>query len=182
MSLASSATWLTTMQPLIEKNSNGLEINVAPDCGRIRADLPKIRQTLLNLLGNATKFTAKGRITLSVRRIKPRISSDDVNSAADNSTERIQFSIKDTGIGMTPEQQGKLFQPFSQTDTSTTRKYGGTGLGLAISRRFCQLMGGDISVTSAAGHGSTFVVDLPVSMAETPSDGVLPARNEPPTD
>jgi signal transduction histidine kinase len=172
----------TTMQPLIEKNSNRLEINVAPDCGRIRADLPKIRQTLLNLLGNATKFTAKGRITLSVRRIKRRISSDGVNSAADNSTERIQFSIKDTGIGMTPEQQGKLFQPFSQTDTSTTRKYGGTGLGLAISRRFCQLMGGDISVTSAAGHGSTFVVDLPVSMAETPSDGVLSARNEPPTD
>ena len=169
----------TTIQPLIEKNSNKFEINVAPDCGRIRADLPKIRQTLLNLLGNATKFTERGQITLSVRRIRTSV-SDETNRAADNSTERIQFSIKDTGIGMTLEQQGKLFQPFSQTDSSTTRKYGGTGLGLAISRRFCQLMGGDISVTSAAGQGSTFIVDLPVSMAETPSAEALPARNEPP--
>jgi signal transduction histidine kinase len=167
-----------TIQPLIEENSNKLEINVAPDCGRIRADLPKIRQTLLNLLGNATKFTAKGRITLSVRRIHTKVASDD----ASNSTERIQFSIKDTGIGMTPEQQGKLFQPFSQTDTSTTRKYGGTGLGLAISGRFCQLMGGDISVTSSAGQGSTFIVDLPVNVAETSREEALPARYEPPTD
>jgi signal transduction histidine kinase len=167
----------TTIHPLIEENSNKLEINVAADCGRIRADLPKIRQTLLNLLGNATKFTARGQITLSVRRIHTKGDSND----ASHSTERIQFAIKDTGIGMTPEQQGKLFQPFSQTDTSTTRKYGGTGLGLAISRRFCQLMGGDISVTSAAGQGSTFVVDLPENMAETSREEALPARAEPPT-
>ena len=172
----------TTIQPLIEKNTNKLEIDVAPDCGRIRSDLQKIRQTLLNLLGNATKFTTGGRITLSVRRTKTKPSSDHAPSSADGSTERIQFSIKDTGIGMTPEQQGKLFQPFSQTDSSTTRKYGGTGLGLAISRRFCQLMGGDISVTSAAGEGSTFIVDLPVSMAKTPSEKVLPARDQSPTD
>jgi signal transduction histidine kinase len=166
----------TTIQPLIEKNSNKLEIDVAPGCGRIRADLAKVRQTLLNLLGNATKFTERGRIKLSVRRIKNKFPSDDAN----DSTERIQFSIKDTGIGMTPEQQGKLFQPFSQTDASTTRKYGGTGLGLAISRRFCQLMGGDISATSSAGQGSTFTVDLPVSVAVTSSDGALPLRQEPP--
>jgi signal transduction histidine kinase len=168
----------TTIQPLVERNSNKLEIHVAPDCDRIRADLPKIRQTLLNLLGNATKFTERGRITLSVRRVKRTLSSEEADRAADNSTERIHFSIEDTGIGMTSEQQGKLFQPFSQTDTSTTRKYGGTGLGLAISRRFCQLMGGDISVTSDAGQGSTFIVDLPVSMAETPT---LPPSKEPPT-
>jgi signal transduction histidine kinase len=172
----------TTIQPLIERNFNKLEVNVAPDCGQIRADLVKVRQTLLNLLSNATKFTERGRITLSVRRMKPNLASNYANSAAHHSTERIQFSIKDTGIGMTPEQQGKLFQPFSQTDTSTTRKYGGTGLGLAISRRFCQLMGGDISVTSAAGQGSIFTVDLPVKMAETPSEGALPARQEPPGD
>ena len=170
----------TTIQPLIEKNSNKLEIELAPDCGRIRADLAKVRQTLLNLLGNATKFTERGRINLSVRRIKTKFSSDDANGPANDSAERIQFSIKDTGIGMTPEQQGKLFQPFSQTDTSTTRKYGGTGLGLAISRRFCQLMGGDISATSTAGQGSTFTVDLPVSVAETSTDGALPLRQEPP--
>ena len=115
----------TTIQPLLEQNSNKLEINVAPDCGRIRSDLAKIRQTLLNLLGNATKLTARGRITLSVRRMETKLPSDGANSAAHNSTERIQFSIRDTGIGMTPEQQSKLFQPFSQTDTSTTRKYGG---------------------------------------------------------
>ena len=172
----------TTIQPLIERNFNKLEVNVAPDCGQIRADLVKVRQTLLNLLSNATKFTERGRITLSVQRMKPNLASNYANSAAHHSTERIQFSIKDTGIGMTPEQQGKLFQPFSQTDTSTTRKYGGTGLGLAISRRFCQLMGGDISVTSAAGQGSTFTVDLPVKMAETPSEGALPARQQPPGD
>jgi signal transduction histidine kinase len=177
-SLASEVA--TTIQPLIERNFNTLEINVAPDCGRIRADLTKIRQTLLNLLGNATKFTERGRITLSVRRIKNRLSSDEANRAADSSTERIQFSIRDTGIGMTFEQQGKLFQPFSQTDTSTTRKYGGTGLGLAISRRFCQLMGGDISVRSDAGQGSTFIVDLPVSMVEASREEVLSAPKEPP--
>jgi signal transduction histidine kinase len=109
----------------------------------IRADLIKLRQTLLNLLGNASKFTEKGTITLTARRIR----SDQINSSAmrtDSQTpgDRIQFSIEDTGIGMTPEQQSKLFQAFSQPDASTTRKYGGTGLGLAISRRFCQLMGG----------------------------------------
>ena len=168
----------TTMQPLIEKNSNKLELDVAPNCGRIRADLPKIRQTLLNLLGNATKFTEGGQITFSVRRIKTKLSSVDADSTARNATDRIQFSTKDTGIGMTPEQQAELFQPFSQTDASTTRKYGGTGLGLAISRRFCELMGGDISVTSAAGQGSTFTVDLPVSVAPTPSERSVPGGKE----
>ncbi len=169
----------TTIQPLIEKNSNKLEIDLAADCGRILADVTKIRQTLLNLLGNASKFTERGRITLSVRRIKAQLSSEDAQSAPQTLAERVQFSITDTGIGMTAEQQGKLFKPFSQTDASTTRKYGGTGLGLAISRRFCQLMGGDISVKSEFGHGSTFTVDLPVSMAETTSELALPARERP---
>ena len=134
----------------IRISSKSMSLPTAAGSARI---LPKIRQTLLNLLGNATKFTERGRITLSVRRIKTKSLSDEANRAADDPAERIQFSIKDTGIGMTPEQQGKLFQPFSQTDTSTTRKYGGTGLGLAIGRRFCQLMGGDISVTKRRWSG-----------------------------
>ena len=171
-----------TIQPLVGKNANELKINLAADCGTIRADLTKIRQTLLNLLSNASKFTEKGRITLTVRRLygEPDLSSEaSTNSKISGSGNRIQFSIQDTGIGMTPEQQGKLFKAFSQTDASTTRKYGGTGLGLVISRRFCRLMGGDISVTSAPGHGSTFTVDLPVEVAEAASESPLRMSEEP---
>jgi signal transduction histidine kinase/CheY-like chemotaxis protein len=143
-----------TVQPLIEKNSNRLDVRAEDTLGTMRADLTKVRQTLFNLLSNASKFTEKGTITLSANRL----SRDGVD--------HIRISVADTGIGMTEEQLGRLFQAFSQADASTTRKYGGTGLGLVISRKFCQLMGGDISVESTHGSGTTFTIDLPAEVSE----------------
>jgi len=150
---------VATVQPLIDKNSNRLELKAGPDLGRMRADLTKVRQTLFNLLSNAAKFTERGCITLSVER----------------RGDRIEMSVRDTGIGMTPEQLGRLFQAFTQADSSTTRRYGGTGLGLVISRQFCQMMGGDITVESEYGEGSTFRVDLPVNVPERPAEPAAPA-------
>jgi len=145
---------VSTIQPLMEKNANTLEVEYPANSGTIRVDLTKIRQTLFNLLSNASKFTEKGRVCLTIeRQQKP-------------TGERITFAVSDTGIGMTPEQLGKLFQAFTQADASTTRKYGGTGLGLIISRKFCQMMGGDITVTSEPGRGTTFTVDLPAVVLE----------------
>jgi len=109
----------------------------------------RLRQAMLNLMGNANKFTERGTITVDARQ------------GQDNGRDWVTVAVADTGIGMTPEQVGKLFQEFSQADASTTRKYGGTGLGLAISRRFCQMMGGDITVESQPGRGSTFTIRLP---------------------
>ncbi len=152
---------VSTIQPLIEKNGNKLDIRCPEDAGSMRADLTKIRQTLFNLLSNAAKFTEKGRITLAVERVPS------------DSGERIQFVVSDTGIGMTQEQMGRLFQAFSQADASTTRKFGGTGLGLVISRKFCQMMGGDITVESTYGTGTSFTVDLPVNAQES-----APGSNE----
>jgi signal transduction histidine kinase/CheY-like chemotaxis protein len=143
---------VATIQPLIEKNGNALEVSVAPDCGRMRADLTKVRQTLFNLLSNAAKFTENGTIQLAVSR------SPDL--------QRVLFDVTDSGIGMTDAQLGRLFQAFTQADDSTTRKYGGTGLGLVISRKFCQMMGGDITVRSTHGKGTTFRVDLPATVSE----------------
>jgi signal transduction histidine kinase/DNA-binding response OmpR family regulator/ligand-binding sensor domain-containing protein/protocatechuate 3,4-dioxygenase beta subunit len=147
-----------TVQPLVTKNSNRLELDCPPDLGSMRADLTKVRQTLFNLLSNACKFTEKGVIKLSARRedVKredPALSAPDVS--------RYIFHVSDTGIGMTPEQLSRLFEAFSQADASTTRRYGGTGLGLAISRKFCRMMGGDLTVTSQPGKGSSFIVTLP---------------------
>ncbi|GAB4174247.1 MAG: hypothetical protein Fur0032_13880 [Terrimicrobiaceae bacterium] len=136
----------STVQPLIEKNGNTLEVVIAPEAGTMHADLTKLRQTLFNLLSNAAKFTSKGYITL-------RVDTPD--------TGRLRFSVTDTGIGMTEDQLVKLFQAFSQADASTTRKYGGTGLGLVICRKFCEMMGGTISVTSRPGEGTTFTAELP---------------------
>ena len=119
------------------------------DIGQIHADLTRVRQILFNLLSNAAKFTQRGRVGLEVRPI--RIQGEAW----------IEFAVADTGIGLTPEQQRRLFQSFSQADPSTSRKYGGTGLGLVISRRFAQMMGGDINLHSEFGRGSTFTVRLP---------------------
>ncbi len=139
----------TTTRPLAEKNRNALQVRCASDLGTIRADLSKVRQALFNLLSNACKFTEQGAVTLEVAR-------EMVDGAA-----WITFRVTDTGIGMTPEQMEKLFQAFVQADASSMRKYGGTGLGLAISQRCCQMMGGEITVASALGGGSTCTIRLP---------------------
>jgi PAS domain S-box-containing protein len=145
----------TTVRPLVEKNANRLVVEVTDGLGGMRADLTKVRQVLLNLLSNACKFTRDGTITLAAARER-----------AASGGERIVFRVADSGIGMTEAQMAKLFEAFSQADASTTRHYGGTGLGLAISKRFCQLMGGDITVASEPGRGSTFTVTLPPRPAE----------------
>jgi signal transduction histidine kinase/DNA-binding response OmpR family regulator len=156
-----------TISPLAEKNGNRLTVEYADDLGAMHADVTKVRQALFNLLSNACKFTEKGSVSLTVER------------RARGSGDWITFRVTDTGIGMTPQQMSRLFQDFSQADASTTRKYGGTGLGLAISRRFCQMMGGDITVQSEHGAGSTFTIELPAEVArsETPT----PAPIEPAT-
>jgi signal transduction histidine kinase len=143
---------VTTVQPLVEKNANTLVVQYDDNLGTMRADLTKVRQALFNLLSNASKFTKQGTIGLTVRR-----------QAADG-VEWITFRVSDTGIGMTPEQMGRLFQAFSQADASTARQYGGTGLGLAITRKFCQLMGGDVTVESELSKGSTFAIRLPTEV------------------
>ncbi len=130
------------------------------DLGPMHADQTKVRQTLFNLLSNASKFTEGGTITLSARR----------------DGDMFRFDVRDTGIGMTPEQLGKLFQAFSQADASTTRKFGGTGLGLTISRQFCRLMGGDLTVESVIDEGSTFTATLPRQVVEKPG---APADGKP---
>lgn len=139
-----------TIQPLVTKNNNTLVIHVADDVKTMHADITKLRQCLFNLLSNASKFTENGTITLDV-----------ATSISHSATTMIDFSVVDSGIGMTPEQQAKLFQSFSQADPSTTRKYGGTGLGLVITQKFCHMMGGDIHVESEAEQGTTFKISLP---------------------
>ena len=143
-----------TITPLVEKNANTLRIDCSEEIGTMYADLTKVRQNLLNLLSNASKFTEQGTITLTVSRY------------TNTDQPWISFQVSDTGIGMTPEQLKKLFQSFTQADASTTRKYGGTGLGLAITKKFCQMMGGDICVESELGMGTTFTLHLP---AQTPN-------------
>jgi hypothetical protein len=140
----------TTVRPLVEQHGNQFELQAAASLGAMRADVTRVRQVLLNLLSNASKFTDQGRITLAVERVGAEI----------------VFRVRDTGIGMTPDQLGKLFQAFAQADVSTASKYGGTGLGLAISRRFCEMMGGSVTVESTPGSGSTFTVRLPITVQE----------------
>jgi signal transduction histidine kinase len=138
-----------TVESLATKNSNTVTVHCDAASGMMHADQMRLRQALLNLLSNANKFTERGTITVDARQRQ------------EGGREWVTIAVADTGIGMTPEQLGKLFQEFSQADASTTRKYGGTGLGLAISKRFCQMMGGDITVESQPGRGSTFTLRLP---------------------
>ena len=158
---------VTTIHPLVEKNANSFQVHCADDLGAMRADLTKVRQILFNLLSNSCKFTEQGTITLGVTR--------EMVGGAD----WVRFRVSDTGIGITPEQIGKLFQAFSQADSSTTRNYGGTGLGLVITKKFCQMMGGDITVESVPGQGSTFIISLPVEVVD-PKAGRVPHSEESP--
>jgi PAS domain S-box-containing protein len=154
---------LTTIQPLVHEKHNTLQLHFGPNLGLMHSDLTKVRQNLFNLLSNASKFTENGTIILEVER----------QQAAEG--DWMFFHVKDSGIGMSEEQLSKLFQAFSQADTSTTRKYGGTGLGLAITRRFSQMMGGDVTVESEVGKGSTFTLMIP---AATPEAKVTPDNAE----
>jgi len=134
--------------PLAEKNGNAVEYRAADNLGSMRTDRTKLKQSLLNILSNANKFTENGRVTLVTERIE-------------NGQTAVRFAISDTGIGMSEEQLGRLFQAFTQAETTTSQKYGGTGLGLVITRNFCQLLGGDVTVASKPGEGSTFTITLP---------------------
>ena len=139
-----------TVRPLAESKGNRLEIRKGDELGEMYSDLTKVRQTLLNLSGNASKFTEAGTVTVNARR-----DGDDV-----------VFEVSDTGIGIAPEHMDRLFQPFSQAESSTARRFGGTGLGLVISRRFCEMLGGGVTVQSEPGVGSTFTVRLPARFEE----------------
>jgi PAS domain S-box-containing protein len=147
---------VSTVRPLVEKNANTLRVHCAADLGTMHADLAKVRQSLFNLLSNACKFTENGTITLEVSR--------ELIGGVD----WIKFIVSDTGIGMAPDQMEKLFQPFIQGDASTSRKFGGTGLGMTITRRFCQMMGGEISASSEPGGGTTFSIRLPAQVKVHP--------------
>jgi hypothetical protein len=145
-----------TIEPLARKNGNTLVIECADDVGSMYSDLVKLRQGLFNLLSNACKFTKEGTVRLAVvRRSEPK-------------GDRLSFSVGDSGIGLSEEEIGRIFEAFGQADTSTTRKFGGTGLGLTITKRFSEMLGGGISVESEKGVGSTFTIELPAEAPETP--------------
>jgi len=139
-------------EPLVAKNANTLVLECPPEVGVIQTDGMRLRQVLFNLLSNASKFTDHGTITVSAARHR--------TGDGDN----IEFRVRDTGIGMTPEQIGRLFQAFSQADATIAKKYGGTGIGLVVVRRLSQLMGGDVEVASTAGVGTTFIVTIAASL------------------
>jgi len=195
-----------TVQPLIKKKTNTLEVHGAASLGTMYADRTKIKQLLLNLISNSAKFTEKGTIVLSVTRESQGeengsskrdtkvkvllangessvVSSATLDSASipdvghdDPTSDWVAFSVSDTGIGMSPEQAAKIFQPFVQADNSTTKKYGGTGLGLAICQRFCEMMGGNITVKSEVGVGSTFSFYLPAKVKDPKPEKVSSSR------
>jgi signal transduction histidine kinase/CheY-like chemotaxis protein len=155
----------STIAKQMAKNGNTLDIVCAPDIGVMRADLSKVRQGLFNLVSNAAKFTQDGQIHVLAER-----QTMDGN-------DWIMFRVSDTGIGLSAEQLVRLFQPFTQADASTTRKFGGTGLGLALTRRFCQMMRGDVTVHSVPNEGSVFTIKLPATVRETTADPILPMNN-----
>jgi signal transduction histidine kinase/CheY-like chemotaxis protein len=156
-----------TIRPMVEANANALHIVLAPELGAMHADQMKVRQALFNLLSNAGKFTRDGRITVDAGRERM------------DGSEWIVLRVADTGIGMSSGQLVKLFQDFTQADASTTRKFGGTGLGLALTRRFCQMMGGDVTVHSVPDEGSVFTVKLPAVVREATPGSAARAAADP---
>ena len=157
----------STVESLMRRKSNTLALDLGTDLGAMHTDATKLRQCLFNLLSNAAKFTENGRIVLGVRR--ERLADVDW----------LVFSVEDEGIGMTPEQVGRLFQRFSQADETTTRRFGGTGLGLALSRAFAQLLGGDITVESIEGVGTTFTLRAPATVPEVSPEPDVAETEEP---
>ncbi len=145
------------VRPLAQRQANELQVACPADIGSIVTDAGKVRQILINLLSNAAKFTDQGRISLSAWR-------------ETGPADMVVFAVRDTGIGIAPEHLGRLFQPFSQVDASVTRRYEGTGLGLALSRQLCLALGGEISVASEPGRGTTFTVRLPGVIRESQPD------------
>jgi signal transduction histidine kinase/CheY-like chemotaxis protein len=143
-----------TARQLAQQNKNRLVVDAQERLGALNVDPMRLRQILLNLLSNACKFTSQGEVKLRVRKVV-------------DGRNWVEFAVSDTGIGMTPEQQAKLFEEFTQADSSTARRYGGTGLGLAITRRLARMMGGDVTVASEIGKGSVFTVRLPAADAAT---------------
>jgi|GEM_PF-76346 urea transport system substrate-binding protein len=160
---------VTTVQPMLGKNGNTLIVNCDRNIGTIYSDSSKLRQALLNLASNAAKFTDQGKITINVWKeegeVLPIGNSEELSADPSRCQQpSIVFQVTDTGIGMTEDQVSRLFGAFAQADDSTTRKYGGTGLGLTISRKFCQMMGGDITVESEFDGGSSFTIRLPIAV------------------
>ena len=149
-----------TIQPLASQNSNTFTVNVAPDLSPVHADCTRLKQCLLNLLSNACKFTQAGEVDFS-------ITQEQVHGQ-----EFVVFRVADTGVGLSDDQAARLFQPFSQADASTTRKFGGTGLGLAITKNLCEAMGGSIDLQSQLGAGSTFTIRLPAATSMSTSASV----------
>ncbi len=167
---------VTTVEPLMGANGNAVWVDYPPKIRMMTADATKVRQMLLNLLGNAAKFTKNGKITLEVRMINPAEDTGEqvilnYSQIRDSKFTWILFKVKDTGIGMSDQQIAELFQPFVQGDDSTTRKYGGTGLGLALVKKYCEMMGGAIAVESQLGRGSAFEIALPM-VVRVPAQGV----------
>jgi signal transduction histidine kinase len=139
----------STTQPLVAANRNQLVLKIPKDIGYIESDATRVKQVLFNIMSNAAKFTQDGIITLATERLRDT-----------EGIERLVIDVTDTGIGMSSDQMSKLFQPFVQADSATTRKYGGTGLGLDISRKLCRMMGGDVTLQSEPGKGSCFTVTI----------------------
>jgi signal transduction histidine kinase len=154
-------TLTATVAPLAERQNNTLYVRAPRDVGVIKTDRTKLNQILMNLVSNACKFTRDGRIQLVV---SARVEGD---------RRWVYFEVRDSGIGIPKEVQERLFKPFTQADSSTTRRYGGTGLGLAISRHFANMLGGDITVTSAVDMGSTFTLRLPDEVLDPRTTGLL---------
>ena len=154
---------VNTIDTLVKKNDNRLIVEVDPSLGEMRADITKVRQALFNLLSNAAKFTHEGEIGLVVK------------SEEEDGVSWVRMSVSDSGIGILPEKIDHVFEEFSQADESTTRDYGGTGLGLPISRGFCRLMGGDLTVESTMGKGSTFSIRLPLEVQELTEESEVTA-------